>query len=101
MLWPLLLTSICAFLGGGFYYDISNYENGFCHHNVTCEPMMCQTFKDVDGSTYELQTFVCNFLHYHYILYFETFSCLQLIYGPQQHGLMIGSSYLNHLDMSS
>ena len=28
------------------------------------------------------------------------FSCLKLIYGPQQHGLMFGSSYLNHLDMS-
>ena len=27
--------------------------------------------------------------------------CLKLIYGPQQHGLMFGSSYLNHLDMSS
>ena len=23
------------------------------------------------------------------------------MYGPQQHGLMFGSSYLNHLDMSS
>jgi hypothetical protein len=28
-------------------------------------------------------------------------SCLKLIYGPQQHDLMFGSSYLNHLDMSS
>jgi hypothetical protein len=37
----------------------------------------------------------------HYIREFETFSCLKLIYGPQQHGLMFGSSYLNHLDMSS
>ena len=27
--------------------------------------------------------------------------CLKLKYGPQQHGLMFGSSYLNHLDMSS
>jgi hypothetical protein len=37
----------------------------------------------------------------HFIRSFETFSCLKLIYGPQQHGLMFGSSYLNHLDMSS
>ena len=28
-------------------------------------------------------------------------SRLKLIYGPQQHDLMFGSSYLNHLDMSS
>ena len=27
----------------------------------------------------------------HYIRYFETFSCLRLIYGPQQQGLMFGS----------
>jgi hypothetical protein len=31
----------------------------------------------------------------------EIFSCLKLIYGPQQHGQMFGSFYLNHLDMSS
>ena len=37
----------------------------------------------------------------HYIRSVETFSCLKLIYGPQQHGLLFGSSYLNHLDMSS
>jgi hypothetical protein len=36
-----------------------------------------------------------------YIRWFETFSCLKLIYEPQQHGLMFGSSYLNHLDMRS
>jgi hypothetical protein len=43
-----------------------------------------------------------NFLRIdHCIHWFETFSCLKLIYGPQQHGLMFGSSYLNHLDMSS
>ena len=29
------------------------------------------------------------------------FSCLKLMYGPQQHGLMFGSSYLNHLDMNT
>ena len=29
------------------------------------------------------------------------FYCLKLIYGPQQYGLMFGSSYPNHLDMSS
>jgi len=38
---------------------------------------------------------VCS---HHYI---RIFSCLKLIYGPQQHGLMFGSSFLNHLDMSS
>ena len=38
---------------------------------------------------------------YHYIRYFETFSCLKLIHEPQQHGLMFGSSYVNRLDMSS
>ena len=38
---------------------------------------------------------------YHYIRLFGTLSCLKLIYGPQKHGLMFGSSYLNHLDMSS
>jgi len=37
----------------------------------------------------------------HYIHWFETFSCLKLIYGSEQHGLMFGSSNLNHLDMSS
>ena len=37
----------------------------------------------------------------HYIREFETFSCLKLIYGLQQYGLMFGSSDLNHLDMSS
>jgi hypothetical protein len=36
----------------------------------------------------------------HISLYSLIFSCLKLIYGPQQHGLMFGSSYLNHLDMS-
>ena len=30
----------------------------------------------------------------------ETLSCLKLIYGPQQHGIMFVLSYLNHLDMS-
>ena len=38
---------------------------------------------------------------YHYIRQFETFSCVKLIYGPQQHGLMFGLSYLNHLDMNT
>ena len=38
---------------------------------------------------------------YHYIHFFETFSCLKLIHGPQQHGQMFGLSYLNHLDMTS
>jgi hypothetical protein len=36
----------------------------------------------------------------HYVRKFHTFSWLKLIYGPQQHGLMFGSSYLNHLGMS-
>ena len=38
---------------------------------------------------------------YYYIRQFETFSCLKLIHGPQQQGLMFGLPYLNHLDMSS
>jgi hypothetical protein len=38
---------------------------------------------------------------YHYIRSFKTFFCLKLIYRPQQHGLMFGLSYLNHLDMNT
>jgi hypothetical protein len=34
-------------------------------------------------------------------VYLRLFPCLKLIYEPQQHGLMFGSSYPNHLDVSS
>jgi hypothetical protein len=54
-------------------------------------------------TTFSFIKFVANLWKWqiHYIRQFETFSCLKLIYRPQQHGLMFGSSYLNHLDMSS
>ena len=29
----------------------------------------------------------------HYIRYFETFSCLKSIYGPQQHGLDMNTRF--------
>ena len=60
--------------------------------------------EDSDESFGYIKNIYCLFYTLKYISLYsliETFFCLKLINRPQQHGPVFGSSYLNHLDMSS